>query len=164
MTKASRPEDFPIFGSLGREAIERMQRTMERLLGNLSAVLQFDTTKVIMSKSAVFEMIERVEKRRVYFHIFYDGDKMGELNEGALLCYWILKLHPFSCPEIESDILNAKIALCLFTNTIYCYLQGIHKTKTEISGKFLKDIYYSFRYRELTKESIMILAESLCMA
>ncbi|MFP3041984.1 hypothetical protein LQZ19_09200 [Treponema primitia] len=164
MTKASRPEDFPIFGSLGRDAIERMQKTMERLLGNLATVLQFDTTKIIMSKPAIFEMIERVEKRRVYFHVFYDGDKMGELNEGSLLCYWILKLHPFSCPGTESDILNAKIALCLFTNTIYCYLQDTHKKKAEISGKFVKDIYYSFRYRELTKESIMMLAASLCMA
>jgi hypothetical protein len=164
MIKASRPEDFPVFGALGRDAIERMQKTLVRLLGNLSTVLQFDTTKIIMSKPAIFEIIERVEKRRVYFHIFYDGCEMGELNEGALLCYWILKLHPFSCPGMEVDVLNAKIALCLFTNTIYCYLQGTHKKTAVISGKFLKDIYYSFRYRELTKESIMILAESLGMA
>jgi hypothetical protein len=61
----------------------------------------------------MLEIIERVEKRRVYFHVFYDGCKMGELNEGALFCYWILKLQPFFYTGMDSNMLNAKISLCL---------------------------------------------------
>jgi hypothetical protein len=134
-----------------------MLRTLQKHLGNLSKMLNMDTTKIIISQSAVLEVIERVEKRRVYFHVFYDGCKMGELNEGALLCYWILKLHPFSCFGIDSNILNAKIALCLFTSTVFGYVQDTYKTTTSFSAQFLKDVYYSFRFRELSKEAIMLL-------
>lgn len=139
MTKASRPEDFPIFGSLGVEAASRMF-----------------TIRIIISPSAIMEAIERVEKRRVYFHVFYNGCKMGELNETALLCYWILKLHPFSFPGMDSDVINAKIALCLFTDTVVGYVQDNYGKSASVSPQFLKDVYYSFRFRELSKEAIML--------
>jgi hypothetical protein len=104
-------------------------------------------------------VIDRVEKRRVYFHVFYDGCKMGELNEGALFCYWILKLHPFFYPGMDSNILNAKISLCLFTNTIYRH-SGAKGKITAISPQYLNDVYYSFRYRDLSKEALMMMIES----
>jgi hypothetical protein len=162
-TKATKPEDFPIFGSLGTETIEYIFKTLQKHLGSLSKMLNIDTTKIIVSKPAIFEAIERVEKRRVYFHVFYDGCKMGELNEGALLCYWILKLHPFSCFEIDSNILNAKIALCLFTSSVFGYAQDTYGTTLSFSSQFLKDVYYSFRFRELSKEAIMLLFGSLSL-
>jgi hypothetical protein len=159
MTKTSKPEDFPIFGSLDRQTFEHMFRKLEGYLQNLSSVLQFDPSEILFSKQVVLEIIDRVEKRRVYFHVFYDGCKMGELNEGALFCYWILKLHPFYYPNVDSNILNAKISLCLFTNTIYRYSSANGKI-TAISPQYLNDVYYSFRYRDLSKEAIMMMIES----
>jgi hypothetical protein len=160
--KTSRPEDFPIFGSLDRQVVERMFHKLKRHLWNLSAVLKFDTSEIFIEKQVFLEIIEQVEKRRVYFHVFYDGCKMGELNEGALFCYWILKLHPFSCPGIDSNVLNAKIALCLFTNTVYNYLKSTGG-KAAVSSQYLKDVYYSFRYRDLSKEALMMMIESFYM-
>jgi hypothetical protein len=162
MTKTTKPEDFPLFGSLDRQVIEAMFRKLEKHLGNLSTVLKFDTTKIVISRQVMLEIIERVEKRRVYFHVFYDGCKMGELNEGALFCYWILKLHPFSCPCMDSNILNAKIALCLFINTIYYYHRSIKEKNVLIPSGYLKDVYYSFRYRDLSKEALMMMIQGLC--
>jgi hypothetical protein len=159
MTKTSKPEDFPVFGSLDRQTVQRMFRKVEGYLRNLSDVLKFDTSKISLSIQVMIEIIERVEKRRVYFHIFYEGCKMGELNEGALFCYWILKLHPFSCPGIDSDVLNAKIALCLFINTVY-YYSNTNEKITGISPQYLNDVYYSFRYRDLSKEALMIMIQS----
>jgi len=130
-----------------------------KLLGNLSSVLGIDTTEIIRSDDVLLEIIERIEKRRIYFHIFYEGCEMGELNEGALFCFWIVKLHPFYHPKIDSNVLNAKIAICLFTNAIYYYSE---KTRNEkrIPEHFIKDLYYSLVYRDISKESLMILAES----
>jgi hypothetical protein len=160
MTKTSKPDDFPVFGSLDKQIVERMLRKLEGLLRNLSAVVKFDTTKILISMPVMLEIIERVEKRRVYFHVFYDGCKMGELNEGALLCYWILKLHPFSCSGVDSNVLNAKIALCLFTNTVYHYRINTGGNVVGISPQYLNDVYYSFRYRDLSKEALMMMIES----
>ena len=108
----------------------------------------------------MYEIIERIEKRRIYFHIYYNGCKMGELNEGALMCFWIMKLTPFHFDGISSNILNAKIALCLFMNMLHYQTQKENKI-LNITENMVNDIYYSFRFRDLTKEAIMILAESL---
>ena len=157
--KANKITDFPVFSHVDKNTLDRMAVKMVKLLGNLSSVLGIETSEIIRSEGVLIEIIERVEKRRVYFHIFYNGCEMGELNEGALLCFWIVKLHPFYHPKIDTNVLNVKIAICLFTNAIYYYSE---KTKRErrISDHFINDLYYSLVYRDISKESLMILAES----
>jgi hypothetical protein len=107
----------------------------------------------------LIEAFERVEKRRVYFHVFYKGCKMGELNEGALLSSWIAKLQPFYHPNLDSIKLNAKIAVCLFVNMILFYSKNT-KQGRKIPSDFVNDLYYSFLYRDISKESLMLLAKS----
>ena len=160
MTKTTNLKDFPVFGSLDRSVFEQMLHKLEGKLRNLSDVLKIDTSEIVISMRVILEVIERVEKRRVYFHVFYDGCKMGELNEGALFCYWILKLHPFSCAGVDANILNAKIAICLFVNTIYYYRNSNNKKDTVIPPHYLNDVYYSFRYRDISKEALMVMIES----
>ena len=152
-------KDFPVFSCIDKGTIDKMAAKMTKLLGNLSSVLNIDTAKITGSEDVLIEVFERVEKRRIYFHIFYKGCKMGELNEGALLCFWIAKLHPFYHPKISSNELNAKIAVCLFTNTIFFYSDRT-KQERRIPDHFINDLYYSLLYRDISKESLMIIAES----
>ena len=63
-------------------------------------------------------MLNRVEMRRIYFHVFHNGMDMGELNGGCLLCFWILKLMPFQHKTLSTRITNVKIAMCLFLNML----------------------------------------------
>jgi len=56
--------------------------------------------------------------RRVYFHIYHPIE-MDELNEGALICFWILKLMPFKHEKISTALLNTKIAYTLFINMLF---------------------------------------------
>jgi hypothetical protein len=42
MIKTSKPEDFPVFGSLDREVIENMLLKVQNHLRNLSVVLKFE--------------------------------------------------------------------------------------------------------------------------
>ena len=157
--KSNKLVDFPIFSNIDKGTFDQMAAKIVKLLGNLSSVLGIDTTEITRSEDVLIDIIERVEKRRIYFHVFYNGCKMGELNEGALLCFWIVKLHPFYHPRIDSNVLNAKIAICLFTNAIYYHSE---KTKRErrIPDHFINDLYYSLVYRDISKEALMILAES----
>ena len=156
---ANIPRDFPVFSHIDKNTIDLMAAKIIKLLGNLSTVLGIDTTEITISYDVLIEIIERVEKRRIYFHVFHDGCKMGELNEGALLCFWIVKLHPFYHPKINSSTLNAKIAICLFTNAIFYYSEKA-KIERKIQDHFINDLYYSLMYRDISKESLMILAES----
>jgi len=154
-----KPVDFPVFSHIDKSTIDQISMKIIKLLGNLSSVLGIETTEITYSDEILIEIIERIEKHRVYFHIFHDGCELGELNEGALLCFWIAKQHPFYHPKIKTNTLNAKIAICLFTNAIYYYSDKMKRNK-KISEHFINDLYYSLIFRDINKESLMILANS----
>jgi len=157
---ANKIEDFPVFTSLDNSTVKYMLGKIGNYLHNISDIIKIDHKKIETSMDIMYEIIERIEKRRIYFHIYYNGCKMGELNEGALMCFWIIKLTPFHLNGIPNNILNAKIALCLFMNMLHYHTQR-ENIKLNISENMVNDIYYAFRFRDLSKEAIMILAESL---
>jgi hypothetical protein len=156
---ANRPEEFPVFTPLGEAAINLMSRKIENYLGNVGRILRIHQSEILVAKDILAEIITRVEKRRVYFHIFYDCE-MGELNEGALLAFWILKLCPFFHPKIPSRKLNVQIAITLFVTSVVYYAQQCGK-RANITSQFVDKLGYSLTYRDISKESLMILAESL---
>jgi len=116
--------------------------------------------------SLIKDIIGRVEKRKVYYHLFHKGLVMGELNEIALYCFWILKCQPFkykndkssnaSSGEWDTDKVNLLIALSLFLSVIYD-----EKKDFNPSESFIRTLKYSFKYHDLSKEAIMTLAASL---
>jgi hypothetical protein len=155
-----KPADFPVFGPLDEATRKFALKRFFSYLDNVSGVLRIDRAKLKYSKYGVYEIIERVEKRRVYFHIYYDRD-LGELNEGALMCFWILKLHPFKTDPsltIPSYVLNTKIALCLFMNMVH-YVARINKKRVLYNHQMMENTEYAFMFRDLSKEAIMMLAE-----
>jgi len=157
---ANKTEEFPLFTSLDKTTVQNMLGRIASYLYNISDIIKIDHKRIETSMDIMYEIIERIEKRRIYFHIYYNGCKMGELNEGALMCFWIIKLTPFHLSGIPNNILNAKIALCLFMNMLHYHTQK-ENVKLIITENMVNDIYYAFRFRDLSKEAIMILAESL---
>ena len=84
---------------------------------------------------------------------------MGEIIEGALLCFWILKLMPFRAKNIANSTLNTKIAYTVFINLLY-YVAKKTNRKVNVKKLLMDNVLYAFQYRDLSKEAIMILAES----
>jgi hypothetical protein len=114
------------------------------------------------SRHSLCDIIDRVDKRKVYFRVFYDKVKegMSERNEAALYCFWILKLSPFfdnTCPDTEVNINFA--AFLLLASVKY----GLDKNgiKINLPDKYVSDLKYAFRFRDISKESIMALAETM---
>ena len=125
---AYKPQDFPIFTHIDKSAIDKMVLKINKLLQNISSVLDVNPPDI-------------------------------NISHEVLLCFWIVKLHPFNHHGINSNVLNTKIALCLFTNAIY-YFSEKTKRDRRISEQFINDLYYSLMYRDISKESLMVLAES----
>jgi len=157
---ANKIEAFPILTPFDDEVIENMLEKTREYLSDIYDILKIDPQQIRVSKVIMREIIERIEKRKIYFRVFYDGCKMGELNEVALLCFWILKLTPFYLEDIPSNILNAKIALCLFMKVVHYHSQRVGSDFC-LTENLMDNIYYAFRFRDLSKEAIMLLAESL---
>jgi len=163
MRAANKPEEFPIFSQPDAATMQRLMNKIPQFLHNVAAVLQIKSTNEIqVCQETLYEILTRVEKRRVYFHIYYNGIKMGERNEGALICFWILKLMPFKHDTIPNSTLNVKIAYTFFMNMLYYEASNSKiKRKVNVKSDLLTNILYAFRYRDLSKEAIMAMAESL---
>jgi hypothetical protein len=151
------PRDFPIFTSPDKETIRRALLKISNYLRIFST--KTGLTDIAAHDTILYDIIDRIEKRRVYFHIFYNGCEMGEPNEAALLCFWILKRMPFFSPALPAPILNTKIALYVFIGVL-TYLRNTEGTVIAISDQAIKDLYYAFCYRDLSKEAIMLLVKS----
>jgi hypothetical protein len=154
---ANTPEEFPIFTKLDKRQVTLLSSKFKFYLTDFEETQGI--SNIVINPSVMIEICERIEKRRIYFHILYNC-KMGELNEGSLMCFWILKLMPFVHEKIPSNELNAKIALYLFYNVLLYYTKKNGK-KVNLSDSLPKDLYYAFRFRDLSKEAIMALAESM---
>ena len=157
---ANKPEEFPQFTPLDSVTVSKLMSKIPQYMQNIKGVLKINNLNdLIVDQEALYEIITRVEKRRIYFHIYHHIE-MGELNEGALLCFWILKLMPFKHETISTGLLNAKIANTLFIKML-TYVAAKTKRNVNIKSELMKNTFYSFRYRDLSKEAIMALAESL---
>ncbi|MCL2802279.1 MAG: hypothetical protein FWD28_11045 [Treponema sp.] len=157
---ANKPEEFPKFTQLDPPTINKLMEKIPIYLQNIHSILGINSTsEILVDQEALYEIITRVEMRRVYFHIYHPIE-MGELNEGALICFWILKLIPFKHDSISTGLLNAKIAQTLFIKMLI-YVAAKTNRKVNLNTELLRNTFYAFRYRDLSKEAIMALAEGL---
>lgn len=163
MDAANKPEDFPIYSQPDPATMKRLMDKIPQFLQNIAAVLQIkNPNEILVCQETLYEILTRVEKRRVYFHIYYDGIKMGERNEGALICFWILKLMPFKHDTIPTSTLNIQIAYTFFMNMLFYEAANSKiKRKVNVKSNLLTNTLYAFKYRDLSKEAIMAMAESL---
>jgi len=158
---ASKPEEFEVFTQPDAVTMRRLMDKIPQYLQNIATVLGIESpTEIIVSQEILYEILTRVEKRRVYFHIYYNKLKMGERNEGALICFWILKLTPFKHAVIPTTLLNTKIAYTFFINMLF-YEAAKTNRKVNVKSELMNNTLYAFQYRDLSKEAIMALAESL---
>jgi hypothetical protein len=147
---------------------------------------EIEKTNLTYEEDVIIEIVERVRMRKLYFYTYHDimpPDDSNELKEAALYAFWILKLHPFRWKTeykgsrehpISNYELNARIALGLFIKGLKLYADSktLLALKTRKSDSFIASIerssyevietlYYSFRYRDWSKEALMDLAESM---
>jgi hypothetical protein len=166
---AYKPYDFPQFTPPDSSMVRAWANKLkDYFLHNVITALNIQNrSELKFNRDVLYEIFTRIEKRRVYFHIYHSGMEMGEINEGALLCFWILKLMPCQMKGISASLLNTKIAYIIFVNLLHYVANESNKkagagTKLHVNIKkrLMDDLLYAFQYRDLSKEAIMALAES----
>lgn len=110
----------------------------------------------------------RVDKRKDYYIIFHDTN-LNEVREAALTAFWILKFKPLlitkhSENECELNI-NCGFAAYIILSAVREYISrkyGGDKTFEINDKEYLRRFRYSLKYWDLSKEALMMLAETLC--
>jgi hypothetical protein len=166
MTKESTDtNEFPIYGDLSEATYAQKEKDLLDRLQRWYTKDGSDWANVKYSKERLRSVIGMVEKRRLYFHVFHDGMDMGELNEACLHCFWVLKLYPFFDAAVPDSDVNQFFALELFTNAItYTANKRSPKGQANFGPHIIGHLRHAFRFRDLSKEAMMALAESLIFA
>ena len=119
----------------------------------------------------ILEAIIRVDKRRNYF-LYFHGMSINDDKKAALFAYWIAKFRPvrFTDVNLRNDVAHANVNEKLAVHHLLCALVGKKKIKLwdgqdgvelDKKNKFITDLQYSFQYRNLTIDSMIVLAESI---
>ena len=106
------------------------------------------------------DIIVRVHKRKHYFKVFHNEMITSEYKETALYCYWFLKLRPLWIDPANksSDRINEKFALHLYISLLKKYNEGFSESDG-INRLHIRELLYSFRFRDNTKESMILMLE-----
>lgn len=147
---------------------------------------ELEKTNLTYEDDVIIEIVERVRMRKLYFYVYHDlssPDDLNELKEAALYTFWILKLHPFRWRDryftqqinpLDNYKLNARVALSFFIRGLKLYAAGKTNESAQTAQKdvytvsltrscsdIIQTLYYSFLYRDWSKEALMDLAESM---
>lgn len=112
----------------------------------------------------LMDIIVRVDKRKAYYYCFH-GMEINECKEAALYAYWILKLRPFT---ITDEKYKNRIEACTINESFVIYLIGLIlentgriKKTNNIKNSYRDFLEYSFRFRNFSIDSFVVLVESI---
>jgi hypothetical protein len=156
-------EYMPYVPLLFKEKYERVQGLL-KFLEKYTKKYDLTSHNIEYNKNSLFEIVDRLNKRNVYFRMFYKKavNGMSERNEAALLCFWILKFAPFFDTTDPKNPININFAVFVLLSGIKydCFIRKICLTVPDAYTDVLK---YAFRYRDISKEAVMAIAETVIM-
>lgn len=134
---------------------------------------RYDPNDLYVNEKTVLSVIAKVDQRKKYFQYFHGLD-MSEFKEVSLICFWYIKLKPI-CISNDSDskrqsvgfeAINEKLALYYLLSTYRSMLNKQNlstKVLDNLPGEYIKEILYSFEYRDISKEALILLVESIAV-
>ena len=135
--------------------------------------LGYTKGQYLISGLDIIDAIIREDKREKYFRYFHNGMKINECKKAALFAYWIIKLRPIKI--IDNGLINnversAKVNEKVAVNHLLKALVGVGQVKLwdghdgvnfDKDNEFLKELHYSFRFRNFTIDSMIVLADAI---
>ncbi|GHV70109.1 hypothetical protein AGMMS49928_16470 [Spirochaetia bacterium] len=140
-------------------------RTFEKIFNDFLSIKGFPAwVERHISFFTLIDIIVRVDKRRAYYQCFH-GMEINECKEAALYAYWILKLRPFSI--IDKKFINNQEACTINESFVIHFIgfvlesTGRIKRTNNIKESYRKFLEYSFRFRNFSIDSFLVLVESI---
>ena len=135
---------------------------IKQFLRHYADIVGINYNDIVCRKEILLDIIEKVEKRRVYFHVFHSIN-MSEQNEISLYCFWVLKLCPFFNKSKPGHQINVAITFFTFLEMAHRVCLKTQKRMNPVSRKYAKDLIYAFQNRDISKEAIMLIAETIVL-
>lgn len=117
-----------------------------------------------VSRRAMIDMVVPTDKRKAYYYYFHNM-RINECKVAALYAYWILKYRPITLTDVRYE--SSRAALCIneafAIYVIYATLRRVHGYKQSYTGpnSYYEKLMYSFRFRNLSIDAMILLVESI---
>lgn len=149
------------------EYIDKELEKFEEIIEQFCELSQIDKNRVEVNFQTLKDAIIRVDMRKLYFKIYHSNMAANEYKViVGLECFWILKLRPFwmklepnDPPEVMriATWINEKIALHMACSVLEQYNPEFFAEGRDICKSYCEELEYSFRYRDLSKESMFLM-------
>lgn len=150
-----------------QEYIKNELEKFDKIVDQFCEISQIDKSRIAVNIPALKEIIIRVDMRRLYFQIYHSNMIANEYKViVGLECFWILKLHPFWIQISKDDSeefmhmaawINEKIALHMVCCLLRKYNSEFFDQGGDFCESYCRELEYSFRYRDLSKESLFLM-------
>ena len=150
-----------------QEYISGEMKKFEEIVTQFCDISQIDRNRIEVNYQTLQDVIIRVDMRKLYFRVFHSNMEANEYKViMGLECFWILKLRPFWMkiePNDSSEAMhiatwiNEKIALHMACSVLETYNPEFFKEGRDICKSYCEELEYSFRYRDLSKESMFLM-------
>lgn len=166
LSQNDNPISFPRYTDL---SVEDAKSQVNKLIRLWNTFVQkndenLDDCQVDVNKRNLFEIVERVNKRKYHYYIYHNMSELSEIRETALLCFWIIKLKPFTVLNEESklrDSANEYFSVYLILSILQYLTLSLGKEFEKPSDSFIKDTVYILKYREMSKEAMILFVSSI---
>ena len=152
-----------------KHCIEFLFETFQDFLHNKD----FKMDDIIVDLDALRDIFTRVDKRKDYFRYFHNIE-INEFKESAVTAYWINKLRPFSFTKkwlknhsnkgdaslSRDHWINERFATYILVCIMKKYSPDMFIGERQYhSKKVIDEIIYSFRFRDMNKENLILFLE-----
>lgn len=147
--------------------IESELAKYEKIVEQFCQTADFDRERVECNIQTLKDIIVRIDMRQLYFRMYHSDMVASEYKViMGLSCFWILKLRPFwvkiqkeDSPEVMqiATWINEKIALYMACCLLEKYNPDFFENGKNLCKSYCKELEYSFRYRDLSKESMFLM-------
>ena len=152
------------------EVLSYFEEEIEYFIGNILGYA--DTVNYAVCALDIMDVIIRTDKRLYYFNIFH-GMEANECKKAALFAYWIAKLRPIKIVDDHhknklgyNDRINELFAVHILISTLVGIGRVKHWDGTDgadiaLDNQYITKLCYSLRFRNLTIDSMVVLADSI---
>ena len=152
-----------------KEFAENWEKLIDDAIKKWFEINDFDYSRLKVNPRLLRKACERVHMRKVYYDIFHNDMKISEYKHCALTAYWIVKLKPFWIEiDFEKDsfdkmevysYINEYIAIGMLVGVLGRFNEDALKIGIDLLSQYIKEILYSVQYRDLGKESFILLID-----
>ena len=161
------------YNPLSEEEVNNIWKKHKSTIEGFIISNNYDANRIFIDDKSIMYIIARVDQRRKYF-VDYHNLEMSEYKEAALNSFWYIKLHPLNIAEREFvqnhpdmyDSINEKLALYIIIITLRSALKAKHLPVNKLDDlplKYIDELIYSFTHRDISKEAMIMLVESMAV-